>query len=84
MNEEYKTASAVFEKYGLGEITGPVEPVTGGLMHKMYKVQTISGIYALKCLNPDIMKRPGALANFAAAEDLERLLEEHGLPCIIA
>ena len=53
MNEEYKTASAVFEKYGLGEITGPVEPVTGGLMHKMYKVQTGSGTYALKCLNPE-------------------------------
>ena len=84
MNEEYKAASAVFEKYGLGEITGPVEPVTGGLMHKMYKVQTSSGTYALKCLNPEIMKRPGALANFAAAEDLERVLEEHGLPIVPA
>ena len=84
MNGEYKTASAVFEKYGLGEITGPVEPVTGGLMHKMYKVQTSSGTYALKCLNPEIMKRPGALANFAAAEDLERVLEEHGLPIVPA
>ena len=84
MNEEYKTASAVFEKYGLGEITVPVEAVTGGLMHKMYKVQTSSGTYALKCLNPEIMKRPGALANFAAAEDLERVLEEHGLPIVPA
>ena len=74
----------MFEKYGLGEITGPVEPVTGGLMHKMYKVQTSSGTYALKCLNPEIMKRPGALANFAAAEDLERVLEEHGLPIVPA
>ena len=74
----------MFEKYGLGEITGPVEPVSGGLMHKMYKVQTHSGTYALKCLNPEIMKRPGALANFAAAEDLERKLEDHGIPIVPA
>ena len=84
MNEEYKAASAVFEKYELGEITGPVEPVTGGLMHKMYKVQTSSGTYALKCLNPEIMKRPGVLANYAVAEDLERILEENGLPIVPA
>ncbi len=84
MSEEYKAASAVFEKYGLGEITGPVEPVTGGLMHRMYKVKTSSGTYALKCLNPEIMKRPGALANFTIAEDLERVLEEHGIPIVPA
>lgn len=84
MNEEYKAASAVFEKCGLGEITCPIEPVSGGLMHKMYKVQTSSGTYALKCLNPEIMKRPDALANYSAAEDLERVLEEYGIPIVPA
>ena len=84
MNEEYKAAVAVFEKYGLGEIQGTIEPVSGGLMHKMYKVQTASAIYALKCLNPEIMKRPGVLENYAVAEELERILEENKLPIVPA
>lgn len=84
MNEEYRIASALLRKYGLGEIIGAIEPVTGGLMHKMYKVTTASGTYALKCLNPEIMKRPGVLENYAVAEDLERILEENELPIVPA
>ena len=74
----------MFKKCGLGEITGTIEPVTGGLMHKMYKVATPSGTYALKCLNPEIMKRPGVLQNYDVAEDMEHKLEENGLPIVPA
>ena len=59
----------------LGEVTAEIKPVSGGLMHRMYKVQTSSGIYAVKCLNPEIMKRPTARENCAVAEALEAHLD---------
>ena len=55
-------------KYALGTITEEPRPVTGGLMHKMYHVSTDQGEYAIKVLNPDIMKRPAALTNMIHAE----------------
>lgn len=36
----------------LGKIIADVESISGGLMHRMYKVITDSGIYAVKHLNP--------------------------------
>lgn len=84
LNKIMESASALCKRCGLGEIKGSIEPVSGGLMHKMYKVQTKSGTYALKSLNPEIMKRPGVMENYAVAEDLERILEENGLPIVPA
>ena len=51
-----------------------IAPVSGGLMHRMYRVETDGGKYAVKHLNPIIMKRPDALANYAKAEKLEETL----------
>lgn len=74
----------LFKKYDLGEIDGEIVPVSGGLMHKMWKVRSATGTYAVKCLNPEVMKRPEAMANFKAAEELENVLEAHGLPIVPA
>ncbi|MCI9142889.1 MAG: hypothetical protein HFH87_09750, partial [Lachnospiraceae bacterium] len=59
----------------LGKIIADVEPVSGGLMHRMYKVITDSGVYAVKHLNAEIMKRPGVHENYARAEKIEGILE---------
>ncbi len=69
---------------GLGEMTADIAPVSGGLMHKMYRVETTTGTYAVKCLNPEIMKRPGVMDNYAKAEHFERILEENNLPIVPA
>ncbi len=76
--------SELFERIGLGELTEDVLPVSGGLMHKMYKVRTANRTYAVKCLNPEIMKRPGAFDNYAEAERLERVLEDNNIPVVSA
>lgn len=60
---------------GLGKITAEVESTSGGFMHRMYKVITDSGVYAVKHLNAEIMKRPGVHENFARAEKIEGILE---------
>ena len=74
----------LFKECGLGDITHDITPVSGGLMHKMYRVETAEGAYAVKCLNPEIMKRPGVMDNYAKAEHFERILEENGLPIVPA
>ncbi|MDF2558380.1 MAG: rane protein [Bacillales bacterium] len=61
-----------------------VERVFGGYMHKMYSLNTEKGKYAVKLLNPKIMKRPDVFKNFQIAEQLERTLEEKGLPIVSA
>ncbi|MBQ7919600.1 MAG: aminoglycoside phosphotransferase family protein [Lachnospiraceae bacterium] len=69
---------------GLGEIISYVESVSGGLMHRMYKVTTDRGIYAVKHLNAEIMKRPDAQENYARAEKIERMLEKSDIPIVPA
>lgn len=72
----------ICNNYNLGELTEPPKPLTGGFMHKMYSLQTVSGKYAVKLLNPHIMKRETAQANYRTAEKLEQILEQHNIPII--
>lgn len=58
--------------------------LSGGFMHKMYKLETEQGIYALKLLNRFVMQRENALKNYAKAEQLENLLEQKGIPILPA
>ncbi len=68
----------------LGQLTAVPHPLSGGYTHRMIALTTTQGQYAVKLLNPEIMQRPDALANYARAEQLEALLEEHHLPILPA
>ena len=74
----------LFETLSLGIVTAPVVPVSGGFMHRMYKVCTGKHTYAVKHLNCEIMKRPVAMSNYKKAERLEAILEEAGIPIVPA
>ena len=78
----------LFKELGLGDVIMPIENVSGGFMHRMYKVTACgtegSRSFAVKHLNPEIMKRPQAQANYARAEKLEGILEKAGLPIVPA
>ena len=52
-------------------------------MHKMYRVTTDKGKYAIKALNPDIMQRPAAMQNTVNSERIAHALEKH-IPLIAA
>lgn len=62
------------------------EPVqlNGGFMHKMYRVDTEQGTYAVKLLNPFVMRRKTAMANYEQAEQIESLLEQQNVPILPA
>lgn len=70
-------------KHQLGQLVNDPEMVTGGLLHKMYHVRTSQGDYAVKWLNPDIMKRPEALQNMINSEIVANELKSR-IPLVAA
>lgn len=72
------------QQLNLGNLNEEPMRLYGGLMHKMYRVATEGGVYAVKRLNTHVMARESAAANFAAAEELERKLEGTDLPLLPA
>ena len=74
----------LLETRGLGRGLRPVSPVPGGLTHSMFRADTRDGSYAVKHLNPEIMKRPSAMENYRRAEYLEQVLEDAGIPIVPA
>ena len=75
-----ETIAKLLDTRGLGKPVSPVVPVSGGLVHRMFRAETAKGVYAVKCLNPEIMKRPGVMENYRRAEKLEQVLENAGIP----
>jgi Ser/Thr protein kinase RdoA (MazF antagonist) len=61
----------------LGEIVGEPTALLGGLLHRMYAVETTRGKYAIKALNPQIMLRPVAMQNFINSERIVTISANH-------
>ncbi len=57
----------------MGDFLGNPEPIAGGFLHKMFAINTTSGKYAVKALNPQIMLRPQAMKNYINAEKISNL-----------
>ncbi|CAM3330364.1 phosphotransferase enzyme family protein [Vagococcus fessus] len=74
----------IAQQLDLGTLSSEPKQLTGGFMHQMYALFTTKGKYAIKLLNPYIMKRETAMANFQAAEQLEKLVEESQIPILPA
>jgi len=62
--------SELMECLDLGAVLEEPKQVAGGLLHKMYRVDTDKGAYAVKVLNPEIMKLPAALRNMVYSEKI--------------
>lgn len=60
----------------LGEVSELPSAVKGGLLHKMYRVVTSDGVFAVKVLNSEIMKRPEALQNMILSEKAAAIFSE--------
>ncbi|MDE7298697.1 MAG: phosphotransferase [Lachnospiraceae bacterium] len=60
---------------GLGKLTREPRALSGGFLHKMFEVNTETGHFAVKALNPEITARPGALKNFSVSEQIANRLK---------
>lgn len=56
------------EYLDIGTVIKKPEELTGGLLHRMFKIETTESTYAIKALNPEVMSRPTAYNNIAQAE----------------
>ncbi|MCJ8010755.1 phosphotransferase [Paenibacillus sp. KQZ6P-2] len=74
MNNQYNLQ---FEKLSnilkLGEIVETPKEISGGLLHRMFEIETSKGKIAIKVLNPQIMARPTALHNFIRSERIANI-----------
>ena len=59
----------------LGRLMEEPVRIEGGLLHKMYRVSTSDGLFAVKVLNPEIMKRLDALSNTIYSEKVAKAFD---------
>lgn len=77
-----KKIELLLQENGIGNVIKRIEKVTGGLSHRMYKVETDKGIYAIKELNSGVMKREKAYSNFVFSEKVTDIAKENGISAI--
>ena len=70
------------QECNLGKMIESPTRVYGGLSHRMYKIVTDKGIYAIKELNPGIMKRKEAYSNFVFSEKVTDIAKVNNIPAI--
>ena len=63
----------------LGQVKN-ISKISGGLMHKMFKVITDKGLFCIKLLNPEVMSRKDAYDNFIRSEKISNFVKENGIP----
>ncbi len=68
----------------LGKMLENPVRVFGGLLNRMYKVKTTEGNFAIKHLNPEVMKRENAKSNHIFAETVSNIAKENGVSCLPA
>lgn len=57
----------------LGACTSIPKPISGGLLNKMFLVETTKGRYAVKALNPAVMQRPTAMKRYILSEQIAEI-----------
>jgi Ser/Thr protein kinase RdoA (MazF antagonist) len=58
----------------LGELVSDPKLLTGGLLHRIFAIETTQGKYVVKLLNPEIMKRSAALQNYTNSEKISNFV----------
>lgn len=74
----------LLERCKLGKVLESPTRVSGGLLNRMYKVKTVNGTYAIKLLNPEVMKRDNAKSNHIFAETVSNIAKDNGVSCLPA
>ena len=77
-------AAALCVRYNLGEPTAEPVPVTGGLIHRLYRVETTTGTYAVKRLNPEIMRYENIYDNLRRSEAIAAEFAAAQIPAVLA
>ena len=71
-------------KLDLGENILLLKEISGGLLHRMFCVETTRGKFAIKALNPEVMQRNGVFEHYKLSEKISVLSRENGVKAICA
>ena len=66
----------------IGTCIKEINKISGGLSHRMYKVVTDKGIYAIKELNSGVMKRKEAFSNFIFSEKVSEIAIQNKITAV--
>jgi Ser/Thr protein kinase RdoA (MazF antagonist) len=69
---------------GLGKLLAEPQAVSGGLIHRVWRLTTAQGSFAVKQLNPAIMRQPGIQDAYRLSERIAADLAKHSIPAIAA
>lgn len=70
--------------YSIGSPTIPPEQVLGGLVHRLYRVRTTRGQFAVKLLRADALAEPGFRERLQLGERVAAAMKAAGLPAVAA
>src|SRR5436305_2660538 len=70
--------------YDLGNPVCEPETVSGGVLHRMWRLTTTRGVYAVKQLNPAIMRKPHIYEAYRLTERIAAALATHDIPAVTA
>lgn len=74
----------VSQVYGLGEVLSQSVQIHGGLLHKMWQIETSKGKFALKILNPEIINKEGVLDEYVVSEEITEQVQNAGIDSVFA
>ena len=69
---------------GLGDPLQEPQAVSGGLLHRLWRLDTTRGSFALKQLNAVIMQKPFIHESYRLSEAIAQAMAAHGVPAIAA
>ncbi len=70
--------------YGLGNPLVELQAVSGGLLHRVWRLDTAQGTFAIKQLNPAILQKPHIRAIYRLSEHIAEAMAAHGIPAVAA
>jgi len=82
MNKD--SISEICTQFNLGEPVDNPLPITGGLLHLMWKLETNKGTYAIKQLSKDIKLTKAVKKTYALTEQIADKFKHHGIPAVNA
>lgn len=68
----------------MGEPKALLEPMPGGLLHRVYRLETPQGKFAVKALNPTVMQYANVRENFRRSEQIAAAVAAASLPAVPA
>ncbi|MGB6977106.1 MAG: phosphotransferase [Gammaproteobacteria bacterium] len=72
------------DQYQIGRLLVEPQSISGGLLHKVYRLVTTTGVFAAKLLNPDLLRAPNWKKRWLQTEQIAHLMMDNGIPTVCA